>query len=205
LFREFGDHLNRAWAVADDADDFVFDFDLRVPARGMELGFWEGFDAFDFGPTPFIQEARAVDEDVAFVFDYGGWWSGQVADLNAPFPIALVPDCFFDLVIKLGEAVDLVSFVEVPTVIADLGRASVVFAPVVFWIEGESVDMSRYITRAARVAIFCWSCQLNMVLARGARSDWDTLTQPSPANIMVLLVYRQLKGLQQFLHLVRQT
>ena len=153
-----GDGLDRRGAGADDGDVVVRPLLFLVvfgPGRGVhDFAFEFVFEAGDVGPLVLVQQARAVQEEIAVIFELARFLARFLFDdLDQPLAFFFLPvgsDDFGVEVHVLAEIKGLDDFLEVREDVWGLGEE---FRPV--WVQGEvvGVGVRRDVTGCSWVAV----------------------------------------------------
>jgi len=180
-----GDGLDGGGAGADDGDVVVRPLLFLVvlrPGRGVhDFALELVFQAGDVGPLVVVQQARAVQEQVAVVFEFPrflAWFF--LTDLDLPLPFLLLPVAAHDLGVEVHVFAEAECFDYLLEVREDVRGLGEELGPV--WIQGEVVSVSvRWdVTGGSGIAVF----------------------QPSAGDVFVLFVDYMLDVVTKFLNLV---
>ena len=141
---EVGDELDTAGAVTDDSYGLAGRVEGRVPVGSMAENALVVGDAGVVGELPGVEAADGSDDAVG-LFD--GCLAGlEVLDGYLPDRLGVVPVEAFDFGVEACVLVDVVLLCYALPVVADLGTAGELVAPVKLGLKGRLVDVRGDVT-----------------------------------------------------------
>lgn len=133
--------------VTDETYMAASEVDVFVPVCGVEECAFVFFYAGDGGPSPVVQDASSIDENVAVIVD--NLSAFEILNLNIISAFLLVPSRTDDLVSCLDEFLQSILRRKIIKIRINLLRTRIHRAPIQLRLKRPCVVVSRYVTRAA--------------------------------------------------------